>query len=302
MTKRGARSTSTEAVSAAPDPRLRELYAVAPAGFVAARDALARALAADGSADAPRVRRLRRPTVAVWLLNALARERPDAVTALFEAGDRLRRAQVRALGGDPAELRASSAAVHDALATLVTAARELAAGLGREAGAALLGEVERGLRAVATADVAARAPLREGVLERLPEPGGIELLTGLASMRQPDDARRDTERQAPSHEQREPGAGGPRDRREAERTRKAAERSARAEAARRDRERRHAMAEAERRERAHEAAEARAQNAERDLEEAQRRVAAARSDVETARRAALAARASADAAQRDARG
>jgi hypothetical protein len=291
MKKRSVRSRSPDAATVVPDPRVRELYAVSPAEFIAARDELVRALAAGGSPDAARVRRLRRPSLAVWLLNALARDRPDAMAALFEAGDRLRQAQARAVRGGAPELRAASAAVHEAIGAALSHAREIAAGAGRETGAAVLGQIEQALRAVATADLAARDPLREGVLERLPEPGGIELLTGLASVPRLPDARGENGR-APVRQQKK-AARDEHGERAAERVRRSAERSARAQAAQRDRERRRAMAEAERRERAHRAAEERARKAERALERAQVRAAAARRNAEAARQAALKARATA---------
>jgi hypothetical protein len=278
-----------------PDPRVRELYAVPPAEFVAARDALARALAAEGSSDAATVKRLRRPTLAVWLLDALARERPELISAAFAAGDLLRQAQVRAVRGDAAELRGSSAAVRDAVAAGLEAAREIAARKG--AGTAVLGQVERGLRAVVTTDTAARAPLQDGVLDRLPELGGTEFLTGLAAVPPVSPARHAT---GTPRSGREPARPLPESRDRVERSRKGAERSARAEAARRERERRQAERRAERSERALHAVEARVQRAERELEEAQRRVDAVRTEADTARQAARTARAKAEAAHRSA--
>ena len=287
-----ARRSKSTADRGGPDPRLRELFAVSPAGFVAARDALARSLAAEGSSDA-RVKRLRRPTLAVWLLNAVARERPDALETLFAAGDRLRQAQLRAVGGDASEMRPSGSAVRDAVAAGVAAARELTIGQDHGVGTAVLDQVEGALRAVATADVAARTPLQQGVLERLPALGGIELLTGLAAVRQPAGGRHDARASAASRE-RAPAPPGRGDR-DPERERKATDRNARSEASRRERGRAQALAEAERRERALRAAEARLQKAERELENLRQRVAAVRKDSEAARQAALAARARADA-------
>ena len=294
MAKGRTRSRSTAADRRGPDPRIRELYAVSPTEFVAARDALARSLATEGSSDAARVKRLRRPPLAVWLLNAVARERPDAITKLFAAGDRLRQAQIRAVGGDATEMRASGAGVRDAVATGLAAAREIAAGQDGGMGTTVLDQVERALRAVATADVVARTPLQQGVLEQLPAPGGIELLTGLAAVRQPAGGRHET-RSSPAVRERAPERHVPRAR-DTERKRKAIERrNAQAEAARREPERRQTLAEATRRERAFRAAADRLHKAERKLEKLQQHVVAVRKDAEAARQAALAARARADA-------
>jgi hypothetical protein len=296
MPKRRARPTAADPESA-PERSIRDLYSLPPADFTAARDALARALAAEGSADAPRVKRLRRPTVALWLLNAVARERPRELEALFAAGDRQRQAQVRALRGDAAELRGATAELRDALAALTAAGEEIGASLlGRAPTAAVLGELEGALRAVATADVEARDALASAVLDRLPQAGGIELLGGLAPVRDlgtPAPVTR--EKREPPPAERRTAAGREADAQAEERARKAAEKAARAEAARREREHRRGVAEAERLERAFRAADERHEEARRQLEQAQRRVADARKEADEARALAAAAREKADA-------
>ncbi len=79
---------------------IERLFGLAPEEFVAARDELARRLRKDGDgAAAKRVAGLRRPTVAAWAVNRAARRRPELVTDLIEAGERLRQAQRRALSG-----------------------------------------------------------------------------------------------------------------------------------------------------------------------------------------------------------
>jgi hypothetical protein len=300
MPKRRARSTATDPAETAPDRRVRELFALPPAEFTAARDALARELAAEGSPDAPRVKRLRRPTVAIWLLNAVARERPDALEALFGAGDRQRQAQVRALRGDAAELRGATAELRDALAALTAAGEEIGANrLGRAPGAAVLGELEGALRAVATADVEARTLLANAILDRLPQAGGIELLGGLAPVRDLEAAVRDTrEKREPPAERSTAGEHAVEARAE-ERAQKAAEKAARAEAARREREHQRDVAEAERLERALRAAEERHGEAQRQLEQARRRAANARKETDEARALAVAAREKAEATGRE---
>ncbi|HZC99735.1 MAG TPA: hypothetical protein VFA46_05945, partial [Actinomycetes bacterium] len=81
------------------DTEIGRLYELPPEGFVAARDELRRRLRDSDRAAAERVRRLRRPTVAAWAVNQVARRRPELVAELVEAGDRLRQAQRRALSG-----------------------------------------------------------------------------------------------------------------------------------------------------------------------------------------------------------
>ncbi|MFY3746055.1 hypothetical protein ACOQFB_19240, partial [Anaeromyxobacter sp. Red801] len=147
---------------------------------MARRDALARELAAERSPAAAHVRRLRRPPLAAWLLNALARERPEVLAAVLDAGDRLRQAQARAVRGDGGALREAAAALHERIGDALEEVRAMEGAAGHGGSAAQLGPVERGLRAAATAAPGEREALRAGVLERLPEAGGLELLGGLA--------------------------------------------------------------------------------------------------------------------------
>ena len=59
------------------EPRIDALYALPLERFTPERDALAKDLAADGDrAGAARVKALRKPVVAAWAVNALAREDP----------------------------------------------------------------------------------------------------------------------------------------------------------------------------------------------------------------------------------
>src|SRR5689334_352781 len=74
----------------------RSLYAVAPEEFMARRAELAQQLRADGDARAAQqVDKLRKPTVAAWIVNALALDDPSVADRLTELGDRLRTAQDR---------------------------------------------------------------------------------------------------------------------------------------------------------------------------------------------------------------
>src|SRR5215208_532649 len=88
------------AESEAIEQAMRELYALPPGDFTSARDARVKELRADGDRDAAAaVKALRRPTVAAWALNQLARSRAKDVERLLEAGERLRSAQEELLGG-----------------------------------------------------------------------------------------------------------------------------------------------------------------------------------------------------------
>ena len=91
------------------DAAVDALYADEPDGFIAARDDLARRLRAAGRReDAATVKALRRPTVAAWAVNRVARERADDVADLRALGDDLRRAQDAVLGGGAGGSRADA--------------------------------------------------------------------------------------------------------------------------------------------------------------------------------------------------
>jgi len=108
-----------------------ELYALAPAEFTAARNARA---AASDPALAKRVKALRKPTVAAWAVNLLARDGQlaDAVelsSALREAQEDLDAAELSRLGAQRRQLVAALAKqavglASDAGVTLSPAARE----------------------------------------------------------------------------------------------------------------------------------------------------------------------------------
>lgn len=67
------------------------LFALPLGQFVVARTAAAKQIEAAGDAvGAERVARLAKPTVAAWVVNQVARERPDDVAALASLGDELR--------------------------------------------------------------------------------------------------------------------------------------------------------------------------------------------------------------------
>jgi hypothetical protein len=71
---------------------------------VAARDRLAAQLKDAGeAAEAAAVKKLRRPSIVAWAVDAAARDRPEDVAALREAGQALRRAQRMALSGGGGE-------------------------------------------------------------------------------------------------------------------------------------------------------------------------------------------------------
>jgi hypothetical protein len=105
-----------------------ELYALSPDEFVDHRQQLvAEARQAGDRALATQIGKLRRPTRSAWLINLLARQEPDEVTALLELGAALQEAQQRMAGDELRQLSAQRRKAVDALA-------RRAVELGRERG------------------------------------------------------------------------------------------------------------------------------------------------------------------------
>ncbi|RLP87287.1 hypothetical protein EAD89_19300 [Micromonospora sp. BL4] len=213
-----------------PSPELvQQLYRTPPERFVAARDAaVAEARRAGDPSTARQLARLRRPTVAAWLVNLLAIHRPELVADLVQLADALRSAQRELRGPRLRELSAQRRAV---VGALVAEVRKLAAAEpdAPPAGKLPLAEVEATLNA-ALSDAEVAEQVRSGRLLRsatyagfgeVPRPQ-LRLVTG------------DDEEQAAERPARRPGAqrtgpeAAPRTDRAAER----AERAARAERAR----------------------------------------------------------------------
>ncbi|GAA3769948.1 hypothetical protein GCM10022225_65980 [Plantactinospora mayteni] len=148
-----------------PRDLVERLYAAPPDGFVAARaEAVAAARAAGDPTAAREIAKLRKPTVAAWLVNLLALRRPELMAELVELSAALRGAQ-RELRGD--RLRELSAQRRGVVGALVGQARALAEEEDPRlaAGKLPLAEVEATLNA-ALADVEVAEQARSGRLVR----------------------------------------------------------------------------------------------------------------------------------------
>jgi len=264
------------------------LYTVPPDAFVAEReDAVGRARKAGDRQLAARIAKLRKPTLAAWLVNLLAHQRPDQVGELLALGDELRDAQ-RDLRG--AELRELSLRRRAAVTSLVREAHHLAVAAGRPVRDKLpLAEVEQTL-AAALAEQSVADEVRAGRLTRpmlyagfgeTPRPQ-LRLLKGGRDA-EPEDAE-------PTPGQ-HPGRGRirvttPREDRETEVARRAAERKAAADLAREMKAARRELLDA---------------SLEMvDAQAARKRAEAARKEAEAARKAAEKALAKADQAMAEA--
>ena len=152
------------------DAEIDRLYGLPLAEFTKERDALARRLRADGKRDeATAIADLRKPVLAAWVVNRLARACRTDVESLVEAA-----AAIRAGKPDAGERFRTIA---DGLAH---AAREVLAGADRRPSDAVLRNVATTLRAAAAAepDVLLRGRLTEPV-----EATGFEAMAGAAPRR-----------------------------------------------------------------------------------------------------------------------
>jgi len=162
----------------------RELYGLRPQDFTAARTARVRELKATDAALAKQVAALRKPTPAAWVVNLLAGEDSEDLTALLDLGEQMRTAQeqldrdgLRRLGG---ERRA-------AVTRLAHAGAARAAGLGHPPTAAVLVEVEQTLLA-GTSDAVAAGAVASGLLVKPLQAGGFDAVDLDGAVAVPDAA------------------------------------------------------------------------------------------------------------------
>ncbi|GHF28653.1 hypothetical protein GCM10010218_07240 [Streptomyces mashuensis] len=122
-----------------------ELYGLPPNAFTAARDRCAAEARRAGDKElARRIAALRRPTLAAWAVNLLARGRPDDIRSLAALGEALREAH-RALDG--AQLRDLTRQQRTLVDTLARQAAQLAAEAGHRLGDAAQRDTEATLQA-----------------------------------------------------------------------------------------------------------------------------------------------------------
>ena len=162
-----------------------ELYALPPGEFTRARDERAKALRKDGRRDeADAVKALRKPTLAAWALNQLARQRPKEVERLLAAGEALRAAQEELLaGGDRRAFQGAATKERDLVAELSQQAVELAAEASERPSPALAEKIAATLHAAALDEETAEE-LRAGCLVREREAiGGFGGMTAAAPAR-----------------------------------------------------------------------------------------------------------------------
>ena len=183
------------------DAELDRLYGASLDEFTPARNELATRLRKAGQTeDAERVRALRKPSVAVWTVNQLARRHPGEIAELLESGERLRDAQAKALRGTAADtVREATGTERASLRKLTKLAEALLEDEGRPASPATLERIASTLRAAAVEPGA--APLLAA--GRLPDEVESSGFAALAAMAPPPSSKRGA---APKREKPRPNA------------------------------------------------------------------------------------------------
>jgi hypothetical protein len=152
------------------ESNIDDLYRVAPDEFTAARNALAKTLS---GADASRVRKLAKPTVVPWAVNQLYWRSRPTYDRLLTSGARLRKAQIDALEGRRADVRAAGEAHRAAIADAVKQASRIAAAAGVHPAPDAL------TRTIEALSLMREAPDPPGRLTEALQPAGFEALAGV---------------------------------------------------------------------------------------------------------------------------
>jgi hypothetical protein len=159
---------------------LDELYGAPLSDFVSARNELARRLRAEGKKEeADEVAALKKPAVAVWVVNQLARRQRRDVDRLLDVGHRLRAAHGET---DPEKARkafdSAREAEREALARLTKAIADLLEEEQGTASQAMFDRVVATLRAAAVTEEGRELLARGRLTEELTTTG-FELAAGL---------------------------------------------------------------------------------------------------------------------------
>lgn len=275
-----------EASARAPE----DLYGLPLEEFTPARDALAEELKAAGRKDeAAEVKSLRKPSVAAWALNLVARENPDAVESLRAAGAVLREAQDEAMSGDAGRLRDAGRALAEEVDRVAGLGADVLRAAGRPASAAQQEKIVATLRTAAVDDEAGDALARGVLVEELESTGFSLLGAGAGAFAAPSrSARKEAPAKPAADGDRKPLPGAERAAKKPKASKESLEavEAARRELRRCDAEADAAATRAHRKAERAETAAKRAAEAQREAEEARAEAEEAAGEAEAARRAA----------------
>jgi len=175
------------------DSSIDDLYQRPLNEFTPARNTLAKSLS---GADAKRVRALAKPTLVPWAVNQVYWRARGAYDRLMKSGERLRTAQIAALEGRDADVRAATETHRHAIADAVREAERLAATAGSKPSPDALA------RSFEALSLATGSPEPPGRLTQALQPAGFEALAGVKPQPGPAKAGHDVAGR---------GARGPRD-------------------------------------------------------------------------------------------
>ena len=152
------------------DSSIDDLYQQPLNEFTQARNTLAKSLT---GADAKRVRALAKPTLVPWAVNQVYWRARGAYDRLMKSGERLRTAQIAALEGRDADVRAATETHRHAIADAVREAERLAATAGSKPSPDALA------RSFEALSLATGSPEPPGRLTQALQPAGFEALAGV---------------------------------------------------------------------------------------------------------------------------
>jgi chromosome segregation ATPase len=147
-----------------------KLYALTPAEFTPARNEEAKRLKSDGHKElSDRVKVLKKPATAAWVVNMLVRHDAEEVAQMLDLGESLQRAQAD-LDGDA--LRELNRQRRKLISVMAQKGRALARDLGVNISSAVVDQVGDTLHA-AMIDTDAAAAVRTGLLVEPLSPSGV---------------------------------------------------------------------------------------------------------------------------------
>jgi hypothetical protein len=159
------------------EQKIDDLYRQSLDAFIPARTTLAKSLSGP---EAQRVRRLAKPTVVPWAVNQVYWHARPMYDALVATGARVRKAQIAALEGRTADVRAANEAHRRAIADAVKEALRAADAAGSKPSPDAL------MRTFEAVSLAASPVEIPGRLTRPLQPSGFEALGGVKVKSQPD--------------------------------------------------------------------------------------------------------------------
>jgi hypothetical protein len=158
-----------------------ELYALPQEAFTPARDAKAKELKADKTLSAA-VKKLKKPSVAAWVVNLFVRRDSDQVDQVIAVGEALRGAQQ---GMDGAELRALTKQRRQLTSAVTQQARALAKDEGVKVTQSVADQVEATLTAALLDPECAKA-VRSGLLTASLASTGVDTVDVAAAVAVPE--------------------------------------------------------------------------------------------------------------------